>query len=244
MSHHRGSRSGGRAEFKDSRRSSSPPPPPPRGGRGGSGSPQYSSYYKERFGSQSPEEYKSLRITNIDPKINGEDLRELLDKVFRRYGEMHTKIVRQMDVYERIAYINFEHPDDARDAKHDCLQKIYTLLGKRAKVDPANVVRDQGGRFVQKLGPAGGPPGPPGPFRGRSRSPPPPPPFMDNRGYRRNDSYDRYPKVKLFFWSICQKFFLVNLPKLFRIRYIFQLYLKNFTYPIHYLKLALNFCVS
>ena len=30
---------------------------------------EFSSYYRDRFGSHSPEEYKNLRLSHIDPKV-------------------------------------------------------------------------------------------------------------------------------------------------------------------------------
>uniref|UniRef100_A0A915K8R9 RRM domain-containing protein n=1 Tax=Romanomermis culicivorax TaxID=13658 RepID=A0A915K8R9_ROMCU len=84
-----------------------------------------SSYYLEKFGSRSPEEYKSLRITNIDPKIGEHDLDNVLRKLFSRYGEMHCKVVNPRDVHERIAYVNFDFGEDARDASDKAGNAIY-----------------------------------------------------------------------------------------------------------------------
>jgi len=83
-----------------------------------------SAYYRERFGSQSPEEYKSLRITNIDPQIHGDELRGMVEKIFNRYGDMNCKLIRQNDIYDRIVYVNFDFPEDAKHARH----QAFTLL--------------------------------------------------------------------------------------------------------------------
>jgi len=156
---------------------------PPVGGGGGpykmraeteDGNPHYSNYYRDRFGSESPNEYQNLRITNIDPKVTNDELRDVLEKYLGRFGDMNVKVIRQMDPYERIAYVNFERTGDARDARHGCLQKLVASLGRRLTVDPAGVVRDQEGRFVKPSIPGAG-----------ARSPPYPPPRDYDRGYDR-----------------------------------------------------------
>lgn len=113
------------------------------------GNPHFSNYYRDRFGSESPQEYQNLRVTNIDPKVTNDELREALEKYLGRYGDMNVKIIRQMDPHERIAYVNFERVGDARNARHGCLQKLVDLLGRRLTVDPAGVIRDQEGRCVK-----------------------------------------------------------------------------------------------
>lgn len=87
-----------------------------------------------------------------------------------------------MDAYDRIAYVNFERTGDARDARHGCLQKLVSALGRRLTVDPAGVVRDQEGRFVKPSIPGAG-----------ARSPPyAPQRDYDRGGYRdRGGDYDR-----------------------------------------------------
>ena len=136
-----------------------------------------SAYYRERFGSQSPEEYKSLRLTNMDPKVSGDELRVTLEKVFGRYGDMTCKIVRQNEPTERIAYINFDHPADAREARLHAGPKIMAHFGRKVRCDPANVFRDQGGRVLTRQQND--------PFKSSyARSNSPPPRFYDNAGGR------------------------------------------------------------
>ncbi len=154
--------------------------PPPRGMAGPLGDLEFSSYYRDRFGSHSPEEYKNLRLSHINPKIQNSDLRDILEKEFRRYGEMQVKIVPQGNsISDRLAYINFDRPDLARRARKNCLPKLSEILGRYLKVDPAGVIRDQDGRYVQdrasQLPPyPGGFPPPPGSGSRRTPSPPPP----------------------------------------------------------------------
>jgi len=150
------------------------------------GNPHYSNYYRDRFGSESPQEYQNLRITNIDPKVTNDELRDTLEKYLGRFGDMNVKVIRQMDPYERIAYVNFERTGDARDARHGCLKKLVSNLGRRLTVDPAGVVRDQDGRFVK--------PSVPGAVGGRSPPPPSYPPPREHDRYRdreRERDYDR-----------------------------------------------------
>lgn len=56
------------------------------------GNPHYSNYYRDRFGSESPQEYQNLRITNIDPKVTNDELRDTLEKYLGRYGDMNVSI--------------------------------------------------------------------------------------------------------------------------------------------------------
>uniref|UniRef100_A0A915L7H2 Uncharacterized protein n=1 Tax=Romanomermis culicivorax TaxID=13658 RepID=A0A915L7H2_ROMCU len=156
------------------------------GGSPNLGSVLNSAYYRERFGSRSPEEYKSLRITNIDPKIEERDLDDVMKRIFSRYGDMHCKVVRPSDVYERIAYVNYEYPEDARDARNKAGPRIMRLLGRKVRVDPANVVRDQMGKVLRRNPP---PPGAFDPYR-RSASPAYNAAPQDNRNTRRSDNYE------------------------------------------------------
>lgn len=149
-------RSSPRSESRS--RSRSPTPERSRSSRNRSRSPRrqqkfdddgrhYSDYYRSRFGSQSPEEYQNLRVTNIDPRVSNEELIDALEKM-KRYGDLHVKIVNQRDPTSRIAYVNFDRAQDARDARKGHLQKLVAALGSHLAVDPAGVVRDQEGRPV------------------------------------------------------------------------------------------------
>jgi len=107
----------------------------------------FSEYYRSRFGNHAPEEYQNLRVSNIDPKVSNEDLRETLEKM-DRYGNLQIKIVNSRDPSGRIAYVNFERTGDAQDARKSYLRKLVSALGKDLAVDPAGVVRDQEGRLL------------------------------------------------------------------------------------------------
>jgi len=107
----------------------------------------FSNYYRSRFGGQSPEEYQNLRVTNIDPKVSNDDLRDALEKM-DKYGDLQIKIVNSRDPYGRIAYVNFERAGDAKDARKGYLTKLVSALGHALSVDPTGVVRDQEGRSV------------------------------------------------------------------------------------------------
>jgi hypothetical protein len=47
-----------------------------------------SSYYKERFGSQSPEEYQNLRLSHFSKSLASDEIRDVLIHEFERFGSL------------------------------------------------------------------------------------------------------------------------------------------------------------
>nr|CAD2167167.1 unnamed protein product [Meloidogyne enterolobii]CAD2205589.1 unnamed protein product [Meloidogyne enterolobii] len=143
-----------RGAEKDSRISRSYRSPPPRSGHKSRGSPKttssscLSNFYKERFGSHSPEDYLNLRISQFDPKHDKDDIRYLLEKEFRHLAPFEIKIVRNPEDDERMAYVNFERPDCAKSVRRSLLPRLNKVLGRNIAIDPAGVIRDQEGKFV------------------------------------------------------------------------------------------------
>lgn len=61
-------------------------------------------------------EYKTLKISQLGSQLNDEDVEDGLFHEFKRFGDVSIKIGRESD--ERVAFVNFRRPDDARAAKH------------------------------------------------------------------------------------------------------------------------------
>lgn len=67
--------------------------------------------------SSNPEsEYKTLKISELGSQLNDEEIEDGLFHEFKRFGDVSVKISREND--ERVAFVNFRRPDDARAAKH------------------------------------------------------------------------------------------------------------------------------
>lgn len=65
----------------------------------------------------SPEsEYKTLKISELGSKLNDEEIEDGLFHEFKKFGDVSVKISRLND--ERVAFVNFRRPDDAKAAKH------------------------------------------------------------------------------------------------------------------------------
>lgn len=61
-------------------------------------------------------EYKTLKISELGSQLNDEEIEDGLFHEFKKFGEVSVKIIREND--ERVAFVNFRRPDDARAAKH------------------------------------------------------------------------------------------------------------------------------
>lgn len=61
-------------------------------------------------------EYKTLKISELGSQLNDEDIEDGLFHEFKRFGDVSVKICQEND--ERVAFVNFRRPDDARAAKH------------------------------------------------------------------------------------------------------------------------------
>ncbi|KAG7283875.1 hypothetical protein CRUP_034062 [Coryphaenoides rupestris] len=61
-------------------------------------------------------EYKTLKISELGTQLSDEDIEDGLFHEFKKFGDVSVKISRSND--ERIAFVNFRKPEDARAAKH------------------------------------------------------------------------------------------------------------------------------
>ncbi|XP_061694653.1 RNA-binding protein 15 [Syngnathoides biaculeatus] len=61
-------------------------------------------------------EYKTLKISDLGSQLSDEDVEDGLFHEFKKFGDVSIKLSRSND--ERIAFVNFRKPEDARAAKH------------------------------------------------------------------------------------------------------------------------------
>ena len=120
------------------------------GGGGGSGPP----------GRWPPEsnDYRSLYISGIPSKVPDQILRDCLIESYKRFGEMNVKITMSND--QRVAYLNFRYPEDAREAlvkgnkgMFDRELKINPVFNKRRNISPTrSLTSGTGGRAPSTSG--------------------------------------------------------------------------------------------
>ncbi|KAM6929409.1 RNA-binding protein 15 [Lycodopsis pacificus] len=80
-------------------------------------SPRTASRAEQRVQPPSTEsEYKTLKISDLGTQLSDEDIEDGLFHEFKKFGDVSVKISRSND--ERIAFVNFRKPEDARAAKH------------------------------------------------------------------------------------------------------------------------------
>lgn len=61
-------------------------------------------------------EYKTLKISELGSELNDEEIEDGLFHEFKRFGDVSVKICREN--HDRVAFVNFRRPEDARAAKH------------------------------------------------------------------------------------------------------------------------------
>ncbi|KAJ8260273.1 hypothetical protein GJAV_G00179060 [Gymnothorax javanicus] len=61
-------------------------------------------------------EYKALKISELGSQLSDEEIEDGLFHEFKKFGDVSVKISRIGD--ERVAFVNFRRPEDARAAKH------------------------------------------------------------------------------------------------------------------------------
>ena len=78
-------------------------------------------------------EYRTLCLSNINPRVQDTTIKEAIHQEFRKFGDFNIKIV-QVGPERRIAYVNFKYPDDARDAKLGRENKLV-LFDMQIRID-------------------------------------------------------------------------------------------------------------
>ncbi|XP_056130772.1 putative RNA-binding protein 15B [Lampris incognitus] len=113
-------------------------------------------------------EYKTLLISNLGSQVPDEDVEDSLFHEFKKFGDVSVKLSHTPEL-GRVAYVNFRHPEDAKEAKHAKSSRL--VLGDRQlKVEPMYVRR----RSVTPPDVGFLPLHVPYPYRQRSLSPPGP----------------------------------------------------------------------
>uniref|UniRef100_A0A915E5E5 Uncharacterized protein n=1 Tax=Ditylenchus dipsaci TaxID=166011 RepID=A0A915E5E5_9BILA len=112
------------------------------------GSECLSAFYRDRFGSHSPEDYLNLRMSMFDKALSKDNIRVLLEREFKHLAPFEIKIVRNPEDDERLAYINFERPECAKSVRRNMVPRLQKVLGRRIMLDPAGVIRDQEGKYI------------------------------------------------------------------------------------------------
>ncbi|XP_068171043.1 putative RNA-binding protein 15B [Antennarius striatus] len=111
-------------------------------------------------------EYKTLLISNLGSQVSDEDVEDSLFHEFKKFGDVSVKLSHTPEL-GRIAYVNFRHPEDAKEARHAKSSRL--VLGERQlKIEPMYVRR----RSVTPPDVGYLPLHPPYPYRQRSLSPP------------------------------------------------------------------------
>lgn len=97
-------------------------------------------------------EYKTLKISELGSQLNDEEIEDGLFHEFRKFGDVSVKMTREND--ERVAFVNFRRPDDARAAKH--ARGKLVLYDRPLKIETVYMSRRRSRSPVAKDGfPAG-----------------------------------------------------------------------------------------
>lgn len=107
-----------------------------------------SNYYRERFGSHSPEVYMNLRISGFDERMERDEIKKSLTSELRKFAPFEIKVVKNPEEDERLAYVNFERTECARKVRYNLMERLKAVLGKKVQCDPAGILRDQEGKYI------------------------------------------------------------------------------------------------
>ncbi|CAL8337704.1 unnamed protein product [Merluccius merluccius] len=84
-------------------------------------------------------EYKTLLISNLGSQVSDEDVEDALFHEFKKFGDVSVKLSHTPEL-GRVAYVNFRHPEDAKEARH--AKSARLVLGDRQlKLEPMYVRR-------------------------------------------------------------------------------------------------------
>ena len=78
--------------------------------------------------------YKTLCVSSVHPKASDEVVKDSLYREFKKFGEVSIKLVHGVEPEDRLAYVSFRNPEDAREARHS-KQRII-LYDKPAVLEP------------------------------------------------------------------------------------------------------------
>ncbi|XP_041743187.1 putative RNA-binding protein 15B [Coregonus clupeaformis] len=83
-------------------------------------------------------EYKSLLISNLGSVLSDEHVEDGLFHEFKKFGDVSVKLSHTPEL-GRVAYVNFRHPEDAKEARH--AKTRFVLYDRPLKVEPMYVRR-------------------------------------------------------------------------------------------------------
>ncbi|KAI1710008.1 RNA recognition motif domain-containing protein [Ditylenchus destructor] len=112
------------------------------------GSECLSVFYRDHFGDHSPEDYRNLRLSQFDRTLAKNNIRSILEDEFKHMTPFEIKIVTDPEDSKCLAYVNFSRPDCAKAVRRTMVPRLQKVLGKRIMLDPAGVIRDQGGKYI------------------------------------------------------------------------------------------------
>ncbi|XP_010900715.1 RNA-binding protein 15 [Esox lucius] len=92
-------------------------------------------------------EYKTLKISELGTQLSDEDIEDGLFHEFKKFGDVSVKISRSND--ERIAFVNFRKPEDARAAKH--ARGRLVLYDRPLKIDAVYINRRRSRSPVERV---------------------------------------------------------------------------------------------
>ncbi|XP_017772034.1 PREDICTED: putative RNA-binding protein 15B [Nicrophorus vespilloides] len=102
--------------------------------RGGAAAARYMSPHHDEY-MRPPERsypYKVLCVSALHPKASDEIIKDTLYREYKKFGDLSIRITHDID--ERLAYVCFRNPEDARDAKYGKPRII--VYDKVAMVEP------------------------------------------------------------------------------------------------------------
>ncbi|XP_064552187.1 RNA-binding protein spenito [Drosophila montana] len=100
--------------------------------RGRYGSPHREPYMRGPPAAERPAGYKVLCVSALPPKAPDEFIEETLYREYKKFGDFSVRLAHDLD--ERVAYVCFRTPEDAREAKHHKPRLI--IYDKMAIVEP------------------------------------------------------------------------------------------------------------
>ncbi|XP_048879621.1 putative RNA-binding protein 15B [Brienomyrus brachyistius] len=78
-------------------------------------------------------EYKTLLISNLGSQLSDEHVEDGLFHEFKKFGDVSVKLSHTPEL-GRVAYVNFRHPDNAKEARHSKARLV--LYDRPLKVEP------------------------------------------------------------------------------------------------------------
>ncbi|ESO05953.1 hypothetical protein HELRODRAFT_64541 [Helobdella robusta] len=81
------------------------------------------------------ETFTSLRLSNINPRVPDEEVRETVYHCFKKFGEFNIKFAHTVD--RRLVYVNFAHTEDAQAAKNAMSGRLE-LFDRLICIEPVN----------------------------------------------------------------------------------------------------------